>query len=78
MLCIGNEISLRINGEVVSTVPLKNNVYSQGQAGFNISSINVFPIDIRMIEFEVSDPALESAAAGSTLTSAATGTADTP
>ncbi len=77
MLCVGDEITLRINGQTVSTFSPKNNTHSEGQVGFNISSNTVFPIDIRMIEFEVSNPSSGSTA-DSTLSSAETGTAITP
>ncbi|MEO8358364.1 MAG: TIR domain-containing protein [Chloroflexota bacterium] len=77
MLCVGDEISLRINGQTVSAFSPKNNTHSEGQVGFNISSSNVFPIDIRMIEFEVSNPSSGSTA-DSTLSSTETGTAITP
>jgi len=55
MRCIGNEISLRINGQEVITYPIKKDVYPQGQVGLSISSGAVFPIDMKVMEFEVSN-----------------------
>jgi hypothetical protein len=58
MLCIGNQISLRINGETVTTFDFRTSYYTQGQIGFTISSHeDIFPIDIKAIQFEVSKPA---------------------
>jgi hypothetical protein len=45
MLCIGNEISLRINGQDVTTYQINKNLYTEGQVGFSISSGAVFPIN---------------------------------
>lgn len=56
MSCIGNEITLRINGETMKTLTLNNNLHVEGQVGFNISSLNVVPIDIKVIEFEIAGP----------------------
>ena len=55
MRCIGNEISLRVNDEEVITYQVEKNVYPDGQVGFSISSGNIFPIDMKVFEFEVSD-----------------------
>ena len=58
MRCIGNDISLLINGQLVETVdvtPYRNN-YTEGQVGFGVSAREVYPIDIKVIEFEVSKP----------------------
>ncbi len=54
MRCNGNEISLFINGRNVRTV--KSDLYAEGQVGFNISSLDLFPIEINVSEFEVSKP----------------------
>ena len=56
MICVGKEISLKINGELLRTVPININPYTEGQVGFNISSSTVPAIDIRVSEFEVSEP----------------------
>jgi TIR domain-containing protein len=54
MRCIGNNISLYINGQEVTTI--KHDLYKEGQVGFNISSLNVYPIEVQVIEFEISEP----------------------
>ena len=57
MTCHGNQISLQINGETVTTFPFKASFYQRGQVGFSIlSSQAVFPINIKVIEFELSKP----------------------
>lgn len=58
MRCIGDEISLYVNGQLVETfniIPPRNR-YPKGQVGLGVSSEDVFPIDIKVIEFEVSKP----------------------
>jgi hypothetical protein len=54
MRCIGNEISLYVNGQLVTTV--ESDLYREGQVGFNVSSLDVFPIEIRVAEFEIAEP----------------------
>lgn len=54
MRCIGNNISLYINGQEVTTI--KDDLYKEGQVGFNISSLNVYPIEVQVTEFEISEP----------------------
>lgn len=57
MICNGNQITLRINGQTVSAYPFKASYYTQGQIGFSIlSRQDVFPIDIKLMELEVSKP----------------------
>lgn len=56
MLCIGNKISLRINGELVTTEEIQKNVYPQGQVGLSVTADQVYPIDIKVMEFEISKP----------------------
>jgi hypothetical protein len=53
MRCVGNTISLFVNGQEVRTVT--SDLYTKGQVGFNISSLDVFPIEILVSEFEVSE-----------------------
>jgi hypothetical protein len=58
MLCDGHVITLRINGETVTKFDFKTSYYTQGQVGFTIASRqDIFPIDIKSIQFEVSKPA---------------------
>jgi hypothetical protein len=54
MRCLGDQLSLRINSEEVSAYQIKKNLYAEGQVGFSISSGKVFPIDMKVLEFEVS------------------------
>lgn len=54
MSCIGNEISLRVNGKDVWTVT--DNNLTAGQAGFNISSFRFFPVEIEIKQFEMIEP----------------------
>jgi formylglycine-generating enzyme required for sulfatase activity len=69
MLCNDNQISLRINGETVKTYDFKASFYAQGQVGFSIlSGKAVFPIDIKVSEYAVTEPSSGSAAPGSTST----------
>jgi hypothetical protein len=57
MDCAGNQITARINGQTVTTYDFRTSYYTQGQVGFTISSRqDVFPIDIKAMEFEVSRP----------------------
>lgn len=78
MLCMGNEISLRINGQLVTTFKINKDLYTQGQVGLSVSSAAVFPIDIRLIEFEVSQASSEPVAAGGTPIPVTSGNANTP
>ena len=54
MTCIGNEISVYINGQKARTI--KSDLYTEGQVGFNVSSLDLFPIEIKVSEFEISKP----------------------
>ena len=57
MLCVGNQISLSINGETIATFSFKTSYYAQGQVGFSIlSDPAVFPMTIKATEFEISKP----------------------
>ena len=78
MRCIGNEISLHVNGQPESAYRVNNDVYRQGQVGLSISAQDVFPIDIRVVEFEVSEATPGSSAAVSTTPSGTAALAGTP
>lgn len=57
MLCVGKQITLRINGETIKTYDFKASFYTQGQVGFSLSSPpDIFPIDMKVMEFEVTIP----------------------
>jgi formylglycine-generating enzyme required for sulfatase activity len=66
MHCTNNDISLLINGQLVTTYNIKKNPYTEGQVGFSVSTGTVFPIDIRLLEFEVSQATSELAAVDET------------
>jgi hypothetical protein len=56
MLCIDDELTLRINGQEVTSYQIKDNAIAQGQVGFSVASNeSVFPITMKILEFEVSD-----------------------
>jgi hypothetical protein len=77
MRCIGDEISLYVNGQLVDAFNIipPRNPYPKGQVGLGVSSEDVFPLVIKVIEFEVSKPTA-GLSVDSTLTAA--GTANTP
>lgn len=56
MTCQGNTITLYINGEEIKSI--KDNTYRfrEGAVGFNISSLDIFPIEIGVDWLEVSEP----------------------
>lgn len=54
MRCIGDALALYVNGKEVTT--LTNDAYTEGLVGFNISSLNVYPIELLVSEFEISEP----------------------
>lgn len=54
MTCLGNEISLRVNGRAVRSVRDDNLI--DGRVGFNISSLRFFPVEIEVKQFEVAEP----------------------
>jgi hypothetical protein len=59
MRCVGNDISMVINGQPVKTITLDANsrfLFPNGEVGLNISSLDIFPIEILVTEFEVSQP----------------------
>jgi hypothetical protein len=54
MRCIGNQISLYVNGQEVTTI--ENSAYAEGQVGFSVSSLDIYPIEVQVSEFEISEP----------------------
>jgi hypothetical protein len=54
MSCVGNDISLKVNGQAVRTVTDDN--LTDGQVGFSISSIQFFPVEIEIKQFEIAEP----------------------
>ena len=53
MSCMGSEISLKVNGQAVRTITDDN--LTDGQVGFSISSIQYFPVEIEVKQFEVAE-----------------------
>ena len=54
MRCMGDEVSLYVNQQEVTTYRIIANLYTEGRVGFSIASKRVFPIDIRVMEAEIS------------------------
>jgi serine protease Do len=56
MDCVGDEITMYINGSELKTV--KDNTYSfnEGLVGFNISSLNVLPVTVNVNWFDIAQP----------------------
>jgi len=56
MTCQGNTITMYINGTEIKSI--KDNTYrfSEGAVGFNISSLDIFPIEIGVDWMEVAEP----------------------
>lgn len=56
MLCEGDEITLFVNGKELKTRVEDDYSFRDGQVGFNISSLNVYPIILEVDWFKVSEP----------------------
>jgi S1-C subfamily serine protease len=56
MDCVGNEITMYINGTELKTVKDTTYGYDKGQVGFNISSLNVLPITVNVNWFDIAQP----------------------
>ena len=54
--CKGDQLSLTINGDEVTTVTEKNYGLREGQVGVSVSSFNVLPILIEMDWIKISEP----------------------
>ena len=54
--CKGDELSLTINGDEVTSITEKNYGLRDGQVGVSVSSFNVLPILIEMDWIEISEP----------------------
>lgn len=46
MDCVGDQIQLFVNGEELKGSPVKDTTYSEGQIGFSVSSLQVFPVNV--------------------------------
>ena len=56
MTCKGNTITMYINGKKLKTYTDNKNGFSEGQVGFNISSLNVLPVTVNVKSFEIAEP----------------------
>jgi S1-C subfamily serine protease len=56
MDCVGNEITMYINGTELKTVKDTTYGYDEGFVGFNISSLNVLPITVNVNWFDIAQP----------------------
>ncbi|MBI5823608.1 MAG: hypothetical protein HZB18_06235 [Chloroflexi bacterium] len=56
MICQGNEIRLYINDKEIKVFKETKYAFRKGKAGFNISSLNVYPIIVEVEWFEISEP----------------------
>jgi hypothetical protein len=56
MECVGNEITMYINGTEVKTVEDTTYSFTEGRVGFNISSLNVLPVTVNMNWFDIAQP----------------------
>jgi len=54
--CVGNKLSLNINGREVKSITEKNYGLREGGVGVSVSSLNVIPILVDMDWFKVSQP----------------------
>ena len=54
--CEGNELTLKINGQDVTSIQDKKYAHDSGQVGVSVSSFNVLPIRIEMDWFKISEP----------------------
>lgn len=54
--CKGDELSLTINGDEVTTLTERNYGLREGQVGISVSSFNVLPILIEMDWIQISEP----------------------
>jgi hypothetical protein len=56
MTCQGNTVMLYINGTEIKSIKDNTYKFSEGAVGFNISSLDIFPIEIGVDWIEVSEP----------------------
>ena len=54
--CIGNELTLSINGTEVKTITDNKFDFSEGKVGFSVSSFDVTPILVNVDSFTISEP----------------------
>ena len=56
MDCVGDEITLYVNGTELKTVTDSTYGFNEGAVGFNISSLNVLPITVNVNWFDIAQP----------------------
>lgn len=56
MICQDNEITLIINDKEIRKVEEQDYAFRDGYVGFNISSLNVYPIVVEVDWFKISEP----------------------
>lgn len=56
MTCVGEEITLFVNGKELKTRVEDDYSFREGMVGFNISSLNVYPIILEVDWFKISEP----------------------
>jgi serine protease Do len=56
MDCVGDEITLYINGTELKTVKDSTYGFNEGSVGFNISSLNVLPVTVDVNWFDIAQP----------------------
>ena len=56
MDCVGNEITMYINGTELKSVKDTTYGFEKGLVGFNISSLNVLPVTVNMNWFDIAQP----------------------
>jgi hypothetical protein len=56
MSCEGDTITMYINGNKIKSYPDRIYGFSEGQVGFNISSLNVLPITVNVKSFDIANP----------------------
>jgi hypothetical protein len=54
--CVGNVLSLFINGKEARTIEDKSYRFQEGQVGLNVTSFNVTPIDVEFEYFTIAQP----------------------
>jgi S1-C subfamily serine protease len=54
--CVGDEITMYVNGSEIKTVKDSTYGFNEGRVGFNISSLNVLPITVEVNWFDIAQP----------------------
>jgi hypothetical protein len=46
MDCVGDQISLFVNGQELTGSPVKDTTFAEGQIGFSVASLQIFPVNV--------------------------------